>query len=85
MKSIKFFDDQVVVNNKLVILRLDLNVPIKDKKIQDFTELIYVLLLIKNYQKKKAKTIIISHLGRPQGKIDLKLSLNQFLIISRKN
>ena len=39
MKSIKFFDDQVVVNNKLVILRLDLNVPIKDKKIQDFTRI----------------------------------------------
>ena len=75
MKSIKFFDDQVVVNNKLVILRLDLNVPIKDKKIQDFTRIDLCLPLIKKLSKKKAKTIIISHLGRPQGKIDLKLSL----------
>ena len=75
MKSIKFFNDQVVVNNKLVILRLDLNVPIKDKKIQDFTRIDLCLPLIKKLSKKKAKTIIISHLGRPQGKIDLKLSL----------
>ena len=75
MKGIKFFNDQVVVNNKLVILRLDLNVPIKDKKIQDFTRIDLCLPLIKKLSKKKAKTIIISHLGRPQGKIDLKLSL----------
>ena len=75
MKSIKYFDDQVEVSNKLVVLRLDLNVPIKDKKIQDFTRIDLCLPLIKNLSKKKAKTIIISHLGRPQGKKDLKFSL----------
>ena len=75
MKGIKYFDDQVVVNNKLVILRLDLNVPIKDKKIQDFTRIDLCLPLINNLSKKKAKIIIISHLGRPQGKKELKFSL----------
>ncbi len=75
MKSIKYFDDQVAVNNKLVVLRLDLNVPIKDKKIQDFTRIDLCLPLINNLSKKKAKIIIISHLGRPQGKKELKFSL----------
>ncbi len=75
MKGIKCFDDQVVVNNNLVILRLDLNVPIKDKKIQDFTRIDLCLPLINNLSKKKAKIIIISHLGRPQGKKELKFSL----------
>ena len=75
MKGIKYFDDQVVVNNKFVILRLDFNVPIKDKKIQDFTRIDLCLPLINNLSKKKAKIIIISHLGRPQGKKELKFSL----------
>ena len=54
MKSIKYFDDQVEVSNKLVVLRLDLNVPIKDKKIQDFTRIDLCLPLIKNLSKKKS-------------------------------
>ena len=75
MKNIKFLSDKSDFNNKTVLLRLDLNVPIKDKVIQDSTRIDLCLPLIKKLIDKKAKIIIISHLGRPKGKKVPELSL----------
>ncbi len=75
MDKIKFFPDDLDVQNKKIILRLDLNVPLKDKIIKDFTRIDLCLPLIKRLVKKKAKLIIISHLGRPKGNKDPALSL----------
>ena len=75
MTKIKFFSDNSDLEEKTVLLRLDLNVPIKNKIIQDYTRIAANLPFIKNLIKKKAKIIIISHLGRPQGKKELKFSL----------
>ena len=75
MKNIKFLSDKSDVNNKTVLLRLDLNVPIKDKVIQDSARIDLCLPLIKKLIDKKAKIIIISHLGRPKGKKVPELSL----------
>ena len=58
-----------------MILRLDLNVPIKDKTITDDTRIKLSLPFINNLIEKKAKIIIISHLGRPKGSRDPALSL----------
>jgi len=67
MGKINFFPDNYDVQNQKVILRLDLNVPIKDKVIQDDTRIALCLPFIKRLLEKKAKIIIISHLGRPKG------------------
>ena len=67
MDKINFFPDNLEVQNQKVILRLDLNVPLKDKIIQDDTRIALCLPFIKRLVKKKAKIIIISHLGRPKG------------------
>ena len=67
MDKINFFPESLDVQNKKIILRLDLNVPIKDKIIQDDTRIALCLPLIKKLVKKKAKIVIISHLGRPKG------------------
>ena len=75
MDKIKFFPDNLDVQNKNVILRLDLNVPIKDKIIKDETRLKVCLPFIKRLIQKKAKIIILSHLGRPEGIKDPALSL----------
>ena len=75
MGKINFFPDDLDVQNKKVILRLDLNVPIKEKVIKDFTRLDLCLPFIKKLVTKKAKIIIISHLGRPKGEKDTALSL----------
>ena len=67
MGEINFFPDNYEVQNQKIILRLDLNVPLKDKVIQDDTRIALCLPFIKRLIEKKAKIIIISHLGRPKG------------------
>ena len=75
MKKINFFPDDLNVRNKKIILRLDLNVPLKDRIIMDDTRIIMCLPFINTLIEKKAKIIIISHLGRPKGLRDPALSL----------
>ena len=75
MDKINFFPDNLDVQNKKIILRLDLNVPLKNKIIIDDTRIALCLPFIKKLIEKKAKIIIISHLGRPKGIKDPALSL----------
>ncbi len=75
MGKIKYFSDNLNVQNKTIILRLDLNVPIIEKKIQDESRISISLPFLKDLIKKKAKIIIISHLGRPKGFKNNDLSL----------
>ena len=72
MKSIK---DQENLSQKKILLRLDLNVPLKDGFITDETRINKILPIINFLIEKKAKIIIISHVGRPKGKINKILSL----------
>ena len=60
---------------KIVLLRLDLNVPIKNGKIADETRINKILPILKYLIQKKSKIIVISHIGRPKGKINIDLSL----------
>lgn len=60
---------------KKVFLRLDLNVPIKDGHIKDDQRIIEALPTIKYILERTNKVAIASHLGRPDGEVDLKYSL----------
>ena len=75
MGEISFFTDDLEIKNQKIILRLDLNVPIKNKTIKDDTRISLCLPFISKLIKKKAKIIIVSHLGRPKGVRDPELSL----------
>ena len=75
MDKIKFFPNNLDVQNQTIILRLDLDVPIRDKIIIDDTRIVLCLPFIKKLIEKKAKIRIISHLGRPKGIKDPALSL----------
>ena len=72
MKSIK---DQVNLNQKKVLLRLDLNVPLENGTITDTTRIDKILPTINYLLKNDAKIIILSHVGRPKGKVVKELSL----------
>ena len=72
MKSIENIES---IENKSVILRLDLNVPIKNGKITDTSRIDKVIPTLEFLLKKKARIIIISHVGRPKGKTNKELSL----------
>ncbi|MDC0437634.1 phosphoglycerate kinase [Pelagibacteraceae bacterium] len=67
MDKINFFPENLDIKSQKIILRLDLNVPLKDKVIQDDTRITLCLPFIKKLIEKKAKIIILSHLGRPKG------------------
>ena len=75
MDGIKYFPEEIKIENKTIVLRLDLNVPLKDKKIQDKTRISLVVPFLEKLIKKRSKIIIISHLGRPNGKRNNSFSL----------
>ena len=62
MKSIK---DHENLNEKKVLLRLDLNVPIKNGKIGDETRINKILPIIKYLLEKKSRVVVLSLIGRP--------------------
>ncbi|MDC3101151.1 phosphoglycerate kinase [Candidatus Pelagibacter sp.] len=63
------------LKNKKILLRLDLNVPLYKNKITDTTRIDKILPTLNFLLKEKAKIIILSHVGRPKGKIVKELSL----------
>tara|TARA_B100000579_G_scaffold338717_1_gene290016 strand:- start:1777 stop:2955 length:1179 start_codon:yes stop_codon:yes gene_type:complete len=71
----KYIKDQENLNEKRILLRLDLNVPIKNGIITDQTRIDKILPIINFLLKKKSKILVISHVGRPNGKINKDLSL----------
>ena len=71
----KYIKDQENLNEKIVLLRLDLNVPLKNGIVTDQTRIDKILPVINLLIKKKSKILVISHVGRPKGKVDKTLSL----------
>ncbi len=67
--------DQKNLNKKKVLLRLDLNVPLKNGSIIDETRINKIIPIIDFLIKEQSKIIIISHVGRPKGKVISDLSL----------
>ncbi len=63
------------IKNQRVLLRVDFNTPIKDGKILDDFKVVQSLPTIKYLLKNGNKVIVISHFGRPDGKVVADLSL----------
>tara|TARA_Y100000590_G_scaffold470658_1_gene667499 strand:- start:20167 stop:21345 length:1179 start_codon:yes stop_codon:yes gene_type:complete len=63
------------LEDKVVLLRTDFNVPTKNNKITDHTRITESIPTIKALIKKKATILIITHRGRPNGQVDKKLSM----------
>jgi len=68
MLKIRQLDDNLNIKGKRVLLRVDFNVPMNNGSITEASRIEKVLPTIKYLINKKAKIIIISHLGRPKGK-----------------
>ena len=71
----QYIKDQENLSEKKILLRLDLNVPLKNGVITDQTRIDKVLPIINYLIEKKSKILIISHIGRPNGKGNTDLSL----------
>ena len=64
------------LNNKNLVIRVDMNVPIKNGDVLDSTRIMACLSTIKYALKNNAKVLLISHLGRPiEGNFEEEFSL----------
>ena len=72
MRTLKDLPD---IAGQRVILRCDLNVPLDGSRITDDGRIIASVPTIKELLARDAKVVIVSHLGRPDGEVNLKYSL----------
>ena len=63
------------LKEKKILLRVDLNVPVVDGKIIDISRIDTIRLTVKKLQERQNKVFLISHFGRPKGKIKKEFSL----------
>lgn len=73
MKKFLTLDD-IRPQGKTVLLRTDLNVPMQDGRVTDMTRIERLVPTLRELAEKGAKTVILSHFGRPKGR-DETLSL----------
>ena len=68
-------DQNLVLKDKKVLLRVDLNVPMKNRAITETSRIEKIIPTIKLLIEKQAKIIVLSHIGRPKGKVVEEMSL----------
>ena len=71
----KYIKDHENLGQKNVLLRLDLNVPLKNGIITDQTRIDKILPIIKFLLSKNSRIIVVSHVGRPKGEKNSDLSM----------
>ena len=71
----RIINNNLDLKGKKVLLRVDLNVPMKNGAITETSRIEKIIPTIKLLLKKEAKIIIISHIGRPKGRVVSGMSL----------
>ena len=77
--TFKTLDNLTDIAGKRVLVRVDLNVPVKDGKVTDATRIERVAPTILELSKKGAKVVLLAHFGRPKGEVVADMSLQQIL------
>jgi phosphoglycerate kinase len=75
MPAFRTLDDLDNISGKRVLVRVDLNVPMKDGEISDRTRIERILPTIEELSDKGAKVILMAHFGRPKGRPVADMSL----------
>jgi phosphoglycerate kinase len=74
MPRIRTIDD-LDVNGRRVIVRLDLNVPVKNGAVTDATRIERSIPTLRELLEKGASLVVLSHFGRPEGRLVPEMSL----------
>ena len=69
------FKSSNTTSGKTVLIRVDYDVPVENELVTDDYRILKSIPTIKYCLEQGAKVVIMSHMGRPKGKIDTKLSL----------
>ena len=76
MAGFRTLDDIGDAKGKRVLVRVDLNVPVSDGKISDFTRIERIMPTLTELSDKGAKVILLAHFGRPKDGPDPVFSLD---------
>lgn len=77
MTSFKTLDDMGDIAGKRVLVREDLNAPMADGIVSDNTRLRAAVQTLSELADRGAKVFVLAHFGRPKGKVDPSMSLQQ--------
>ncbi len=77
MKPFKTLDDMGDITGKAVLVREDLNVPMKDGAVTDDTRLRAAMPTVNELSDRGARVLILAHFGRPKGQPNPEMSLSQ--------
>lgn len=67
--------DDMDLNGKRVLVRVDINVPVKDGVVTDATRIERIAPTVNDILAKGGRPILVAHFGRPKGKVVLDMSL----------
>jgi len=84
MSGFKTLDDIGEISGKRVLVRVDLNVPVKDGEVTDTTRIERVAPTISELADKGAKVVLLAHFGRPKGEANPEFSLKQIVDATSK-
>ena len=69
--------DDVDVAGKVVLTRVDINVPVENGRVTDATRIERIVPTIRELRENRAKVVLLAHFGRPKGKVVPEMSLRQ--------
>ncbi len=67
--------DDMDLAGKIVLVRVDINVPTKDGVVTDATRIERIVPTIKDIVAKGGKPVMLAHFGRPKGQVVPEMSL----------
>ena len=67
--------DDVNIDGKVVLTRVDINVPVKDGVVTDATRIERIIPTIRDILAKRGKPVLLAHFDRPKGKVVPEMSL----------
>src|SRR5690606_23658357 len=71
--------DDIDMAGKVVLVRVDLNVPVEDGRVTDTTRIDKIVPTVKDIQAKGGNPVLLAHFGRPKGKRVESMSLKQIV------
>ena len=71
--------DDMDLAGKIVLTRVDVNVPVEDGRVTDTTRIERVLPTIRDLRAAGARVVLLAHFGRPKGKVVPEMSLRQIV------